>query len=67
MQHTFAKSPNDVWTWDFIHNRSTDGRALKFQAILDEYTQKWTPLFGYVIVFLKCIRFGVIPILLLRR
>lgn len=35
-----AKSPNDVWTWDFIHDRSTDGRALKFLAILDEYTRE---------------------------
>jgi len=32
-----------------------------------ELGEKWTPLFGHVIVFLKCIRFGVMPMLLLRR
>lgn len=31
---------NDVWTWDFIHDRSTDGRALKFLVIIDEHTRE---------------------------
>lgn len=35
-----ATAPNDVWTWDFIHDRSTDGRALKFLVIIDEYTRE---------------------------
>ena len=35
-----ATAPNDVWTWDFIHDRSTDGRALKFLVIIDEHTRE---------------------------
>jgi len=31
---------NDVWTWDFIHDRTTDGRQLKFLVILDEFTRE---------------------------
>lgn len=36
----WATAPNDVWTWDFIHDRSTNGRALKFLVILDEFTRE---------------------------
>jgi len=35
-----ATAPNDVWTWDFIHDRTVDGRALKFLVIVDEYTRE---------------------------
>ena len=35
-----ATAPNDVWTWDFIHDRSNDGRALKFLVIIDEHTRE---------------------------
>lgn len=35
-----AAAPNDVWTWDFIHDRSTNGRALKFLVVVDEYTRE---------------------------
>lgn len=31
---------NDVWTWDFIHDRLMDGRALKCLVIVDEYTRE---------------------------
>ena len=31
---------NDVWTWDFIHDRTVDGRQLKFLVILDEFTRE---------------------------
>lgn len=31
---------NDVWTWDFIHDRTMDGRQLKFLIILDEFTRE---------------------------
>jgi len=34
-----AASRNDVWTWDFIHDRTVDGRQVKFLVILDEYTR----------------------------
>lgn len=35
-----ATAPNEVWTWDFIHDRTVDGRQLKFLVILDEYTRE---------------------------
>ncbi len=35
-----ATGPNDVWTWDFIHDRLVDGRALKCLTIVDEYTRE---------------------------
>jgi len=35
-----ATAPNEVWTWDFIHDRSTNGCALKFLVILDEFTRE---------------------------
>lgn len=35
-----AEWPNHVWTWDFIHDRTTDGRALKWLSMVDEYTRE---------------------------
>lgn len=35
-----ATCHNDVWTWDFIHDRTVDGRQLKFLVILDEFTRE---------------------------
>jgi transposase InsO family protein len=35
-----ATERNDVWTWDFIHDRTVDGRQLKCLDILDEYTRE---------------------------
>ena len=35
-----ATSRNDVWTWDFIHDRTVDGRQLKCLVILDEFTRE---------------------------
>jgi len=35
-----ALGRNDVWTWDFIHDRTVDGRQLKFLVILDEFTRE---------------------------
>jgi transposase InsO family protein len=29
-----------VWTWDFIHDRTTNGRPLKWLSIVDEYTRE---------------------------
>ena len=31
---------NDVWTWDFIFDRTSDGRSLKWLSIVDEYTRE---------------------------
>ena len=35
-----ATGRNDVWTWDFIHDRLVDGRAVKCLTIIDEYTRE---------------------------
>jgi putative transposase len=35
-----ATAPNDVWTWDFIHDRLVDGRAIKLLSIVDEFTRE---------------------------
>ena len=35
-----AACRNDVWTWDFIHDRTVNGRQLKFLIILDEFTRE---------------------------
>src|SRR3954453_725459 len=30
----------DVWTWDFIFDRTSDGRSLKWLSLIDEYTRE---------------------------
>jgi putative transposase len=35
-----ARGKDDVWTWDFIFDRTGDGRSLKWLSILDEYTRE---------------------------
>jgi hypothetical protein len=34
-----AESINDVWCWDFIHDRDERGRALRWLVIEDEFTR----------------------------
>jgi transposase InsO family protein len=31
---------DQVWAWDFIHDRTEDGRSLKWLSIVDEYTRE---------------------------
>jgi len=35
-----AEHPDHVWTWDFIHDRTTSGQPLKWFAITDEFTRE---------------------------
>ena len=35
-----ATHKNHVWAWDFIHDRTRDGRSIKWLSILDEYTRE---------------------------
>ncbi len=35
-----ARFQNDVWTCDFIHDRTADGRPLKWLTLVDEYTRE---------------------------
>lgn len=30
---------HDVWTWDFVHSSTVDGRKIRFLNIVDEYTR----------------------------
>jgi transposase InsO family protein len=35
-----AEGKDHVWAWDFIHDRTADGRALKWLSVVDEYTRE---------------------------
>lgn len=35
-----AEHKDHIWAWDFIHDRTANGRALKWFAITDEYTRE---------------------------
>lgn len=39
-----AEHPDHVWAWDFIHDRTEDGRPLKWLSIVDEYTRECVAL-----------------------
>ena len=32
--------PNDVWSYDFVQDRTTDGRVYRTLNIIDEYTRE---------------------------
>jgi putative transposase len=35
-----SRGKDDVWTWDFIFDRSSDGRSLKWLSLVDVYTRE---------------------------
>jgi putative transposase len=35
-----AEHKGHVWAWDFLHDRTGDGRALKWFTLVDEYTRE---------------------------
>jgi putative transposase len=35
-----AVHKNHVWAWDFLHDRTSDGRPLKWFTLVDEYTRE---------------------------
>lgn len=35
-----ATHPNEVWSYDFIHDRTEDGQKLKILSVVDEYTRE---------------------------
>jgi len=39
-----AEHKNNVWAWDFLHDRTSDGRALKWFTVVDEYTRECVAL-----------------------
>jgi transposase InsO family protein len=41
-----ARFKNDVWTCDFIHDRTSEGRPLKWLTLVDEYTRECLVLYA---------------------
>jgi putative transposase len=35
-----AEYKDHVWSWDFLHDRTSDGRSLKWFTLVDEYTRE---------------------------
>jgi transposase InsO family protein len=35
-----SRHKNDVWAWDFVFDRTADGRVLKWFTLVDEYTRE---------------------------
>jgi putative transposase len=35
-----AEHKNHTWAWDFIHDRTSNGRSLKWISVVDEYTRE---------------------------
>ena len=35
-----AEGKDDVWAWDFIHDRDEHGRSLKWLSVVDEFTRE---------------------------
>ena len=35
-----AESPNDVWCWDFIFDRTSSGSQIKWFSMFDEFTRE---------------------------
>lgn len=38
--HRSAQCKDDVWAWDFIHDRDAQGRPLKWLSLVDEFTRE---------------------------
>ena len=34
-----ATHPNHVWSYDFVHDQTVDGRSLRFLTVVDEFTR----------------------------
>jgi putative transposase len=39
-----AEHKDHVWSWDFLHDRTSDGRPLKWFTLVDEYTRECVAL-----------------------
>ena len=35
-----SRGKDDVWTWDFLFDQTSDGRSLKWLSLIDEYTRE---------------------------
>jgi transposase InsO family protein len=39
-QRRVATRPNEVWSYDFVSDQTTDGRRLKYLCVVDEFTRE---------------------------
>lgn len=39
-QQRRASRPNEVWSWDFVFDTTSDGKMLKFLVVVDEFTRE---------------------------
>ncbi len=39
-----SRGKDDVWAWDFIFDRTSDGRSLRWLSLVDEYTREFLAL-----------------------
>ncbi len=39
-QRRRASRPNEVWSWDFVFDTTSDGRTLKLLVVVDEFTRE---------------------------
>lgn len=44
-QRQRASAPNEVWSYDFVLDRTSDGRRLKFLCMVDEFTRECLAIF----------------------
>ena len=35
-----SRGKDDVWAWDFVFDRTSDGRSIKWLTLIDEYTRE---------------------------
>ena len=35
-----AEHPDHVWSYDFVHDRTSDGRVIRYLNVIDEYTRR---------------------------
>ncbi len=40
MHPAAANAPNHVWSYDFVMDRTADGRSFRMQTIVDEFTRE---------------------------
>lgn len=43
---TKAQAPNHVWSYDFVHDQTADGKRVKFLTVLDECTRQGLTIEG---------------------
>lgn len=42
-----AERPNQVWSWDFVHDQTINGGCFRILTLIDEYTRECLATFAY--------------------